>query len=117
MKSCCFNKKNVFPACIGDQAKNLKMVNLRFFNPLISKHITNLFRKIQKLRNLVCLFEVFGLVPPFMYTTYKHTMANIAVWLSCYVYILVMFLYLATVNHCFTTFFFSNIMCHWKDSH
>ena len=41
----CFNNKNVFTAirvvCIngGSGQKNLKMVSLRFFNPLISKHI------------------------------------------------------------------------------
>ena len=46
--------------------KNLKMVSLRFFNALISKHIKNLFRtfinqffkctKTNKLRNLALLF-------------------------------------------------------------
>ena len=43
----CFNNKNVFTAIRvvwasgGSEPQNLKMVSLRFFNPLISKHIKN----------------------------------------------------------------------------
>ena len=50
----------------GDRAKNLKMVSFRYFNPLISKQLKNLFRvfhkiifkcsKINELRNFVFPF-------------------------------------------------------------
>ena len=38
---------------------------------------------------------------------YKHTMKNVAVWLSCYIYIFAIVSYLTTVNQCLTIFFFS----------
>ena len=55
MNSCCFKNKSVFTTCIvvetrqpdkvGDQAKKpIKVVSLKFFKPLILKHITHLFR-------------------------------------------------------------------------
>ena len=60
-------------------AKNLKMVSLRYFNPLISKYIKNLFRafiknlfkcsKINKLRNVVLPFGGFWPGTP-IYTYY-----------------------------------------------
>ena len=31
---------------VGEMGQNHKMVSLRFFNPLISKHIKNLFSKL-----------------------------------------------------------------------
>ena len=37
-------------------------------------------------------------------------MTNIAIWLSCYVYIFAILLYLTTVNQCLTIFFFKNYM-------
>ena len=37
-------------------------------------------------------------------------MTNIAIWLSCYVYIFAILLYLTTVNQCLTIFFFINYM-------
>ena len=36
---------------------------------------------------------------------YKHTMTDVPVWLSCYVYIFAISTYLTTVNHCLTIFF------------
>ena len=59
MNSCCFNNKNPFTACIDKWTKNHKMVSLRFFYQLVSKHI-----KTNKLRNLGCLFHGFWSGPP-----------------------------------------------------
>ena len=36
---------------------------------------------------------------------YKHTITNVAVWLSCCVYIFAILSYLTTVNQCLTIFF------------
>ena len=38
----------------------------------------------------------------------KHTMTNVAVWLSCCVYILAVLSYLTTLSQCLTIFFFEN---------
>ena len=46
---------------------------------------------------------------------YKHTMADNVVWLSCYVYIFAIWIYLTTVNQWLIIFFFPKIMCHLKD--
>ena len=40
---------------------------------------------------------------------YKHKMANVAVWLSCYVYIFTILSYLTTVNQCLTIFFIQKL--------
>ena len=59
---------------MGDQAKNHQMISLKIFNPLVSKHIKNLFKtsinkffkctKTNKLRNSGCLFDGFWSGPP-----------------------------------------------------
>ena len=38
---------------------------------------------------------------------YKHVMTDVAVWLSCYVYIFAISAYLTVVNQCLTKIFFS----------
>ena len=40
---------------------------------------------------------------------YKHTMTDIVVWLSCYVYFFAILTYLTTVNQCLTMFFFHKV--------
>ena len=42
---------------------------------------------------------------------------DVAVRLSCYVYIYAISAYLTTVNQCLIIFFFPKIMCNWKDLH
>ena len=41
---------------------------------------------------------------------YKHTMTDVAVWLSCYVYIFAIWTYLTTANQSLTIFFLKNNM-------
>ena len=40
---------------------------------------------------------------------YKHTMTDIVVWLSCYVYFFAILTYLTMVNQCLTMFFFQKV--------
>ena len=50
-----FNNKNIFTAIKvvyingGSGKKTLKIISLRFFKPLISKHIKNFFRRFYKM--------------------------------------------------------------------
>ena len=62
---------------MGGPGKNLRMVSLGVFKPLISKHIKNLFRgfyktifkcsRINKLGNLVFLLQAFLARAPHLY--------------------------------------------------
>ena len=59
---------------MGGPGKKPSVVSLKFFKPLILKHIKNVFRtsikqffkctKINKLRNFGCLFDGFWPAPP-----------------------------------------------------
>ena len=63
---------------MGGPEENLKMISLRFFKSLISKHTKNLFRGFSKI--WFFHFEVFGLNPPhppiYLYY-YDHSDRNI----------------------------------------
>ena len=53
---------------------------------------------------------------------YKHTVTNVALWLSCYVYNFAILSYLTTVNQCLTIFFvqklyvIGNISIRWSEN-
>ena len=47
---------------------------------------------------------------------YKHTMTDVVVWLSYYVYSFSVWTYLTTINQCLT-FYFQAIICHKNHLH